>query len=128
MFLVERMTMAPNRCLVCGSGNVEDGETKKLGPFIDLGIDYNWGDSAYLCMKCAGQIALLAGWCTPDEKKDLEREIRKHQKTIHNLEAKVEARARRADAAEGRLESIAMGTRALREEKAKARRRVTAEK
>jgi hypothetical protein len=111
MLLVNRMTMAPNRCMVCGCGNVPDGETGEVGPFIDLGIDYNWGDSGYLCLVCGGKIAAMSGWSTPDELKDLQRIIEKKDKEIHNLRAKMRLRNKRSQATTDRLNRLLEGSR-----------------
>jgi hypothetical protein len=98
MHLVERMTMMPGTCMICGSGNVpyEDGEKDRIGPFIDLGIDYGWGDSAYMCLRpsCAARIAVLAGFVAPDKVKDFEREIARLRKELHDAKADREIRAR----------------------------------
>lgn len=93
--LVETMTLAPNRCMMCGSGNIPDRETGQVGPFASLGIDYNWGDSAYLCEKCVGKLAVLFGWISPDTKKDLERKIKELTGKIHDLKSDLDIRRRR---------------------------------
>ena len=95
MFLVETMTQPPNCCLACGKGNTPDGKTHEVGPFLDLNIDYNWGDSGYLCGDCIGQAAVLFGWISPDTKKDLELKIERQQKEIHDLNAQMDIRRRR---------------------------------
>lgn len=87
MHLVERMTLSPAVCMHCGMGNTADGDTGVIGPFIDLGLDYNWGDSGYCCIPCAGKIAAIAGWITLDEKKDLDKALARKEKEIHELEA-----------------------------------------
>jgi hypothetical protein len=93
------MTLAPNTCLICGRGNTPDGVTGEIGPYIDLGIDYNWGDSGYFCMDCAGKLAVLAGWIAPDTQKDLKRRIERLQEKIHDLESTIELKRRRERAA-----------------------------
>ena len=95
MFLVETMTQAPNSCMVCGRGNVPDRETGQLGPFLALGIDYNWGDSGYLCEDCAGKAAILFGWISPDTKMEMLRQIKRLETQIHNLEGEIDLRRRR---------------------------------
>src|ERR1700746_858474 len=94
-FLVETMVQAPNACMMCGKGNIPDRETGKIGPFANLGIDYNWGDSGYLCGDCVGILAVLFDWISPDSKKELEREIKALKKNIHDLEGEIEMRRRR---------------------------------
>ena len=95
MFLVETMTMSPNACMACGKGNVPDGVTGKVGPFLNLGIDYNWGDSGYLCGDCIAQAAVMFGWISPDTKLEMEREAKRLRKEIHDLEATIDQRRRR---------------------------------
>src|SRR5438105_2777823 len=111
--LVDRMTLAPNRCLICGCGNVEN-EDRTLGPFIDLGIDYNWGDSGYLCVPCASRIATLIGWVTPEEQQSFEAQLEKKNREIHDLRSKLELRGRRNDALTSELSKIREGSRALK--------------
>lgn len=94
-FLVETMTLAPNTCMCCGRGNTPDGVTGVVGPFADLGVDYNWGDSAYLCGDCIGKLAILFDWISPDTKKQLERQITKLKKDIHDLNADIDIRRTR---------------------------------
>src|SRR5690348_15074979 len=98
-FLVETMVQAPCACMMCGKGNIPDRETGRLGPFANLGIDYNWGDSGYLCEECVGKLAVLFDWISPDTKKEMEREIKKLRKNIHDLEGEIEMRRRRERAA-----------------------------
>lgn len=95
MHLVETMVQPPNQCLVCGKGNTPDGRTGKVGPFLDLGIDYNWGDSAYLCDECVGKAAVHFGWISPDTHTELKREIKRKDEKIHNLEGEIDMRRRR---------------------------------
>jgi hypothetical protein len=106
-FLVERMTLAPGTCMKCGAGNTPDGDTGKIGPFIDLAMDYNYGDSGYFCIPCAEKVGVLAGLISADTAKDLERKIKAKDEAIHELQAEIEQRRnrmrqlkRRADAAE----------------------------
>lgn len=94
-FLVERMNQSPNTCMKCGRGNTPDGVDGTIGPFVDLGIDYNYGDSGYLCVPCIEEVAALVGWISPDTAKDQRREIKKLEKEIHNLEADLEKRRQR---------------------------------
>jgi hypothetical protein len=94
-FLVETMTMAPNACMMCGKGNVPDRETGVVGPYANLGIDYNWGDSGYLCGDCVGQLAVLFGWISPDTKKQQDRKIKSLDQKIHDLEGEIDMRRRR---------------------------------
>jgi hypothetical protein len=95
MFLVETMAMAPNCCLVCGKGNTPDGKTGRVGPFLDLAIDYNWGDSGYMCSDCVARAAVLFGWISPDTKKELELHIGRMEKSLHDMEADMDRRRRR---------------------------------
>lgn len=97
--LVERMTLPPGNCMKCGRGNTPDGETGEIGPFLDLGLEYNWGDSGYLCMDCVGHMAVAAGWISPDSKKELEREIKQLKKKVHDKDAEIEERTRRENSA-----------------------------
>lgn len=117
--LVNRMTMAPNRCMKCGSGNVED-QSGKVGPFVDLRMDYNWGDSGYLCIPCAEKIAALVGWATPEELKDLEAKLEKKDREIHDTRAKLELIGRQKQAAVDQLNKIREGSRELKKVRGKS--------
>lgn len=105
-FLVERMTQTPNACLVCGNGNVPDGQTGVIGPFVDLGIDYNWGDSGYLCLDCVGRIAVLAGWISPDTEKAYRRTVKGLKEKIHDLEATIDLKRERERSALKRARAV----------------------
>lgn len=93
--LVERMTLPPSTCMKCGCGNVPDGDTGEIGPFLDLGLEYNWGDSGYLCLRCVAIVATTAGWISPDTQKDLERKLKKQEKEIHDLQSEIDQRRQR---------------------------------
>lgn len=93
--LVERMTLPPGTCMKCGCGNVPDSETGEIGPFLDLGLEYNWGDSGYLCMDCVALMAATANWISPDTAKELRREIKRLEQKLHDKDAEIELRAQR---------------------------------
>jgi hypothetical protein len=95
MHLVETMTMAPNTCMLCGRGNTPDGRTGQVGPFIDLGLDYNWGDSGYFCEDCGGKVGAILGWISPQTKKDLDAQIKGLRRKIHDLEGEIDMRRTR---------------------------------
>ena len=109
MRLVERMTMTPNKCLTCGAGNVE-GDDGEIGPFIDLEVEVGWGDSVYICPLCTLRIALLSGFITPDDKKDLEAQIANLEGQVHDLGASLAEKERR-------LSAISEGRKAIRKER-----------
>ena len=95
MHLVETMTNPPNACMVCGRGNTPDGTTGQVGPFLDLGLDYNWGDSGYLCEDCAGKVATVFGWISQQTAKDKDVRISALNRKIHDLEGEIDMRRRR---------------------------------
>lgn len=104
--LVDRMTLPPATCMKCGRGNTPDGQTGEIGPFLDLGLEYNWGDSGYLCMDCVALMAVTAGWISPDTEKSLRREIRQLEKKVHNKDAELDIRARREQHAVRRARAV----------------------
>lgn len=95
---VERMTQAPPQCIFCGSGNVPYEDTRMIGPFIDTARDTGWGDPIYIChrVSCAGQVALLAGYISPDTAQDLKNRVKKLEKDLHDARASQESAERRA--------------------------------
>jgi hypothetical protein len=100
MHNVERMTQSPPQCIFCGAGNTPYEDTKNIGPFIDTERDTGWGDPIYICHRdsCAGQVAVLAGWVSPDTARDLERTVRRLQKELHDARSSQEIAERRARA------------------------------
>jgi hypothetical protein len=94
------MTQAPPTCIFCGAGNTPYEDTEQIGPFIDTERDTGWGDPIYICLrdKCAGQIAMLAGWISADTQKDLDRQIRALRKALHDANSRTESAERRARA------------------------------
>jgi len=90
----------------CGCGNVPDGDTGEIGPFLDLGLEYNWGDSGYLCMKCVAEMAVIAGWISPDRERDLRRQIKRLEKKLHDKDAEIDVRARREATAIRRARAV----------------------
>jgi hypothetical protein len=103
MRLVERMTLDPCRCLVCGRGNVPDGDTGDIGPFIDLDMESGWQDHSYLCTDCGVKVGAMAGMVTPDEAKDLEREVRRLKIELHEKDAQLDETSRRLQKTQKRL-------------------------
>ena len=92
------MERPPGTCMMCGCGHTPDNNGV-IGPFIDLAIDYNWGDSGYLCIPCATIVGVTAGCATPDTLKDRDRQIAKLEKEMHELQSEMEVRRRREKAA-----------------------------
>lgn len=52
----------PGRCMVCGSGNCDEG-------YIDLGVYFDYEGTMYLCKTCCYQAGETFGMFTPDEVK-----------------------------------------------------------
>jgi hypothetical protein len=77
--------------MFCGCGNVED-ENGDIGPFLATPIDRNWGDSCYICEDCGVAIGAQFGSISPDEAKDLKRELKKKAAEIHELESELDRR------------------------------------
>lgn len=98
MHLVERMTQTPPQCIFCGAGNTPYETTEQIGPFIDTERDTGWGDPIYICTResCAGKIAALAGWISPDTEKDQARQIRALEKALHDANSRAESERRRS--------------------------------
>jgi hypothetical protein len=90
----------------CGKGNTPDGQTGEIGPFLDMGLEYNWGDSGYLCMDCLALMAVTAGWISPDTEKQLKREIKRLEKKLHDKDAEIDVRARREQSAVRRARAL----------------------
>jgi hypothetical protein len=90
----------------CGRGNTPNGDTGEIGPFLDLGLEYNWGDSGYLCMECVGEMAVVAGWIAPDTEKLLRKQIARLEKKLHDKDAEIEVRARRESSAIRRARAV----------------------
>jgi hypothetical protein len=55
---VEVMTKQPGRCVCCGTSPTEAGNPL---PAIDLNVDVDWGNNAYLCTECVDVICDLWG-------------------------------------------------------------------
>lgn len=104
--LVERMTLPPGTCMKCGRGNTPDGNTGEIGPFLDMGLEYNWGDSGYLCMDCVGLMAVIAGWIAPDTEKELRKQIKRLEKKLHDKDAEIDIRAARERTAVRRARAV----------------------
>jgi hypothetical protein len=92
------MTQQPPTCIFCGAGNTPYEGTEEIGPFIDTERDTGWGDPIYICLRdsCAGQIAMLAGWVSPDTKQDLENHVGALQRKLHDANSSLESAERHA--------------------------------
>lgn len=69
--LVDNMRKAPGKCLAC---NTTPNENGKPLPAIDLNVDVDWGNNAYICAECGGIIADLLGRPSAEEFEALKRE------------------------------------------------------
>ena len=56
--VVPVMNKAPGKCVCCHTTPMENGRPKKA---IDLNVDVDWGDNAYLCDECVEVICDLWG-------------------------------------------------------------------
>lgn len=100
----------------CG-GAPQDSEGNRK-PMVDLEVDINWGDGAYLCGTCTNLIADLIGR-PPTEA---------YEKTLsdyHGLEKKHKVLEKRATAQTERVRSMIEGKRAEKAEANKAKRAQT---
>lgn len=120
MHLVETMTQAPQRCMICGKGNT-DRETGVPDQYIDLERDYNWGDAAYICSADAERIGALAGMASPEDVTDLKRENEVLEKRLHNERAKAELSHKRMKEELIHYKQIVEGSKALKREKQKVK-------
>lgn len=74
--LVEKMELSPCHCMVCLQSPYETGEDEvsRPAPAVDLGVDINFGDQAYLCKSCARLVAQIIDYVDGDEYKALREE------------------------------------------------------
>lgn len=93
--VVPVMTKAPGKCVCCHTTPTENGRPKKA---IDLNVDVDWGDNAYLCDECVEVICDLWGRVTVEEfekaKKELEDLTVSHRK-LQRRYSKLRDRAKR---------------------------------
>lgn len=87
MRLVERMIESPNHCGICGRGNTPDGDTHVIGPFIDTGVQFSWGETLYICLDCGTRIGALSGMGSPDDLQDRDQEIATLKRQLHEARA-----------------------------------------
>lgn len=63
--VVENMKKKPGKCLVCSTTPMKsDGTPKKA---IDLNVDVDWGQNAYICEECTNVICELWGWVSEED-------------------------------------------------------------
>jgi hypothetical protein len=118
MKLVEKMTMQPFTCLYCGKGNIPNND-RTIGPFVDLERDVNFNETVYVCEKCALRVGSCVGMITADEQRELNDQIKKLEKELHNTEAKLDKRTRQRDLARKRLSVVGTSIKVIRNEKEK---------
>lgn len=92
MHLIE---IAPAPCNVCGRGNTPDanGDAPK---FIDFERDINWNDPLIMCEDCIAKAGGMVGMASEQTLTDLRRELRKKDKELHDVQAEMDSRTRRA--------------------------------
>lgn len=106
--LVEKMEMIPGQCFVClqtpySKDKDEDRETPD--PAVDLGVDINFGDQAYLCLNCARVVAQVLDFVGPEEYEGIKEEN-------EDLKAKMEELKEEYGALQARVKQILEGKKA----------------
>lgn len=119
MRLVERMTGSPPNCFVCGQGNVED-EYGEVGPFIDFCREVNWGDDAYLCMRCAKTLALMIGFEDIESAEEKQRIIEAKNEEIHELRTQIDQARRKEREAVRDVQRIVKAKKTIKQRRAEA--------
>ena len=80
--LVDVMKKAPGRCLCCNTTPTEGGKPQVA---IDLNVDVDWGNNAYLCNECATVICDLLGRVPVEDHEILKRDLRRLNKDHRRL-------------------------------------------
>ncbi len=75
--VVPNMKKAPGKCVCCNTTPMgPDGQPL---PAIDLNVDVDWGNNAYLCSECTGIICELWGWVSEETHDETLRELKQLQ-------------------------------------------------
>lgn len=119
MQLVEKMTMAPNTCLVCGRGNSTKNSKGENGPYVDLQRDVNWNETVYICETCALEVGNCVGMITADEQRELNERIALLKRKLHSVLAKLDKTERKRQIAEKKLRVVGTSISVIRDEKEK---------
>jgi hypothetical protein len=94
MHLIE-VTPAP--CSHCGRGNTQSmSSLEEPLRFVDLERDINWNDPLILCEDCIAKVAGMVGMASKDSLRELQREITRVNKELHDTKAEKENMERRA--------------------------------
>lgn len=106
--LVEKMELIPGSCFVClqtpfSKDKDEDRETPD--PALDMGVDINFGDQAYLCLNCARVVAEVLDFISPEQWKEIKEEN-------EDLKAKMSELAEEHKALQSRVKQILEGKKA----------------
>jgi hypothetical protein len=109
MELVEAMSKQPGICLVCGGNPPDPIDSRRQMPAIDLDVDVNWGDNAYLCNECASLVSDLIGRPKVDV-------YMKVKKKVEELREENEALTAENEQLNSRLHRIVEGAKARKEQ------------
>lgn len=85
--LVPNMKKAPGKCVCCNT-TPTDPHTGNPKPAIDLNVDVDWGNNAYLCEECVNVICDL--WGRVDE--DTHDRLRKDYEDLRNRHTRLQKR------------------------------------
>lgn len=84
--VVPVMKKAPGRCVCCNTTPL--GPDNEPAPAIDLNVDVDWGNNAYLCVECVNVICDL--WGRVDE--DTHNQLLKENKQLGKDHARLRER------------------------------------
>ena len=107
--LVKAMVQNPGTCMACGGSPCD--ESGKQKPAIDLGVDINWGEGAYVCEDCVHLIVKFFGYEDLDTITKTREENERLRKENTDLSKKLEEQ-------EVVLAKIREGSKAVRKVKA----------
>lgn len=88
--VVQGMELTPQACCLCANNPVDEATGEQQPAIFAPGVDFNWGDSAYICWSCVGIIADLADRVPIEKYKKV---LEAHKRLKDKYEALQEAHA-----------------------------------
>lgn len=84
--LVKGMPLIPHACMLCSNNPVDEINGGQQEAVFAPGVDYDWGNSAYICKSCGELIADLFGRVPLEEHTSLMGEYRDLKEAYEKLE------------------------------------------
>jgi len=89
--IVKGMELTPQACVICANNPADELTGEQQQAIFAPGVDYDWGNSLYICKSCGEKIADLLGRVPIEEHEELKEEFEDLKEEHDDLEVRYES-------------------------------------